>query len=110
MVDAVTRDSRETLTLTFRCRLRAAIAVLVLSLVGAAVSFWPGDGAETVDPTEHSVLIVGPGSRPLATGVRGLGLMAETHVSSVPEGASMAVVLALGRFAGLERQALGADL
>lgn len=129
MVDAVTRDSRETLTLTFRRRLRAAIAVLVLSLVGAAVSFWPGDGADTVDPTEHSVLIVGPGTRPLATGVRGLGLMAETHarterlsellvlaeslghgyialrppqlydftsidpdVSSVPEGASMAVV------------------
>lgn len=82
MVDAVTRDSSETLASTFRRRLRAAIALLVLSLVGAAVAFWSGDHTEEVDPSEYSVLIVGPGTAPLATGVRGLGLMAETHAKT----------------------------
>lgn len=80
-MDEVTRNSSETLASTFRRRLGAAIALLVISLLGAAVALWPRDSADEVDPSEYSVLIVGPGTRPLATGVRGLGLMAETHTT-----------------------------
>ncbi len=86
-MDGMTRDSRETLTSGLRRRLRAAIAILVLSLVGVGVAWWPREDAETTVAAEHSVLIVGPGTRPLATGVRGLGLMAETlsRTDGVPE-------------------------
>ncbi len=82
MVDDVSGNSIEPLSSTFRRRLGLAVAVLVLSLVGAAAALWPRERPGHVDPSEYSVLIVGPGTRPLATGVRGLGLMADTHAQT----------------------------
>lgn len=82
MVDDVSGSSIQTLRSTFRRRLGLAVVVLVLSLVGAAIVLFPRDTADRVDPSEYSVLIVGPGTRRLATGVRGLGLMADTHAQT----------------------------